>query len=324
MALQLKLLLFSWPRICQGSSLRRATSGPLDHFHKSLKRENILRSCLISFSGQALATSSENTQGLRPVNANRRGQGKFPSAFSCLTAGLLGLFAWLDKAEAGEPHSVIELFTSQGCSSCPPADRLLSELAARPEIVALSFPVDYWDYIGWKDTLASPSFTARQKAYGVMLGNRQANMPQTQVYTPQAIVDGLDEAVGSDRLALEQTIAKLKADQTAMRLSIHLIDTGDSLRIEIPAGTGFPASVLVLRVAHKSTVKVGRGENAGHIFTYTNVVRAVHKLADWDGKPAIFTFPTIKGEGEGYVVLLQQGGIEKPGIILAAAKTSGL
>jgi hypothetical protein len=257
---------------------------------------------------------------------------KSASPLCLFTAGLLGFCSLFSKAEAGEPYSVIELFTSQGCSSCPPADRLLAELALKPELIVLSFPIDYWDYIGWRDTLASPAFTARQRAYASTL--IRANLTRAKVYTPQVVIDGLDEAAGSDRAAIEEIIAKLKADQTAMTLSIRLTDSGNSLTIEIPGrtelsdteagGTTARASILVLRVVHKSTVKIGRGENAGRVMTYTNVVRAIHKLGDWDGMPAIFTVPELKGDDEGYIVLLQQGGMENPGAILAAAKTAGL
>jgi hypothetical protein len=213
--------------------------------------------------------------------------------------------------------SVIELFTSQGCSSCPPADRLLGELAKRPEIIALSLPVDYWDYIGWKDTLASPRFSARQKAYAALLDTHK-------VYTPQAVVNGVAEAVGSDRDELEQAISASKTAQIEGVPPILLSDLNGSLKIDIPAGAGFPANVMIMRVAHKTMVKIGRGENAGNAVTYTNVVRAMHTLGEWEGKPKSFVIPKIVGDGEGYVVLLQKGGPDLPGPILAAAKTPEL
>ena len=100
-------------------------------------------------------------------------------------------------ANAEGVRNVLELFTSQGCSSCPPADRILSQFARDPDVLALSFPVDYWDYIGWKDTLAAPNYTARQKAYASASG-------KGQIYTPQVIVNGLTDAVGSDLGAIEQ------------------------------------------------------------------------------------------------------------------------
>jgi hypothetical protein len=115
-----------------------------------------------------------------------------------LIAGLLIATA---VARAGEPRALLELFTSQGCSSCPAADKLLGELAADPSLVAISVPIDYWDYLGWKDTLASPAHSARQRAYARVRGDRQ-------VYTPQIVVNGAMHALGSDRAAIERAIAQ--------------------------------------------------------------------------------------------------------------------
>src|SRR5918998_4558273 len=115
---------------------------------------------------------------------------------AALAAALLSALA--RRAAAG-PQAVVELFTSQGCSSCPPADAMLVELAARPDVVALTLPVDYWDYLGWKDTLAQPGFTARQRAYAHLRGDRQ-------VYTPQVVVNGTRPSVGSDKAAVERTV----------------------------------------------------------------------------------------------------------------------
>ena len=109
---------------------------------------------------------------------------------------------------AGEPRALIELFTSQGCSSCPPADKLLGELAADPSLVALSDPIDYWDYLGWKDTLASPAHSARQRAYAHVRGDRE-------VYTPQIVVNGATHVLGSDRAAIERAISQ--TDQNIRR-----------------------------------------------------------------------------------------------------------
>jgi hypothetical protein len=109
---------------------------------------------------------------------------------------------------------VLELFTSQGCSSCPAADRLLGAMARKPDVVALSLPVDYWDYIGWKDTLASPLSTKRQKAYAAMLGSRQ-------VYTPETVVNGLSEAIGSDGDAIQRAIEATRGRDDALTLRVR-------------------------------------------------------------------------------------------------------
>lgn len=217
---------------------------------------------------------------------------------------------------ANPATSVVELFTSQGCSSCPPADRLLSALARDPSTVAVSFPIDYWDFMGWQDTLASPSFTARQKAYAASLGGGH-------VYTPQAIIDGLVDAVGSDKTQIEHAIKTNKGRDGALSVPIHLTESGETLHIDVGAGSGGAASVFVLRVIRSKTVVIGRGENSGRSITYTNVVRAIRKIGDWDGKAKSYELSELKGDNEGYVVLLQKGSETDPGVILAAAKSSG-
>jgi hypothetical protein len=190
-------------------------------------------------------------------------------------------------------------------------------MARKPDGVAVSMPVDYWDYIGWKDTLASPTFTARQKAYAAALGSRQ-------VYTPEAIVNGLSDAIGSDAAAIERAIAATRGRDGALTLRIKLVDMGSRVAIEVPAGAGGPAGVYLLRVLRARTVKIGRGENAGRAVTYVNVVSAIHQLGKWTGSRATYDVAAPRGHDEGFVVLLQRGTLERPGAILAAAKTAGL
>jgi hypothetical protein len=222
--------------------------------------------------------------------------------------------------EAAVPKAVIELFTSQGCSSCPPADRLLNTLAHNPDMIALSFPVDYWDYIGWKDTLASPLFTARQKAYAMVRGDGH-------VYTPQIVVDGRSDVVGSDPDEVAHAIDINKGRGGALMVPIRLKDAAGTMHVEIGAGAGdlarANAGVFILRVARTRTVTVERGENRGHNLTYTNVVRAMRRIGEWHGEAANFELTELKGDDEGYVILLQQGSLDQPGTILAAAKSSG-
>ncbi|MGH6811792.1 MAG: DUF1223 domain-containing protein [Methylocella sp.] len=212
---------------------------------------------------------------------------------------------------------VVELFTSQGCAYCPRADQWLATIARAPDVVAVSFPVDYWDYIGWRDTLASPAFTARQKAYAAAHG-------EANVYTPQAIVNGLADAAGGDRAEIEQAIKSTKGVDGALSVPMHLTETGGHFMVEVAGGSGGPAGVFVLRVARASTVQIQRGENAGRSVTYTNVVRAIDKLGDWTGQTATFDVPGVARDGEGFVVLVQKGTPERPGAILAAAKNEGL
>jgi len=216
--------------------------------------------------------------------------------------------------------AVVELFTSQGCSSCPPADQLLNTMAQNSDMIAVSFPVDYWDYIGWKDTLASPAFTARQKAYAAARGDGH-------VYTPQIVVDGRADVVGSDREEVTHVIDLNKGRDGALTIPIQVKDVSGTMHVEIGAGTGAlahtKAGVFILRVAHSRTETIERGENRGHSITYTNVVRAMRHIGDWHGEPVSFDLTELKAEDEGYVVLLQQGTIEQPGTILAAAKSGG-
>jgi hypothetical protein len=243
----------------------------------------------------------------------------FPSApkfVRCLGAAL-AVCGFSSAAAANGVDGVVELFTSQGCSSCPPADRLLTRIATDPSIVALTFPINYWDFIGWKDTLASPEFTARQEAYAAALGERR-------VYTPEAVIDGLVDAVGSDQAAIDRAISTAKQHNGALSVPVQLHEHAGVLQIDIGAGGETAAGVYVLRVAKSRTVVIERGENSGHSVTYTNVVRAIHRVGEWSGKPESLKLTELKGDDEAYVVLVQQGSQDDPGAILAAVKGVGL
>src|SRR5881394_1872074 len=126
-----------------------------------------------------------------------------------------------------DPRAVIELFTSQGCSSCPPADKLIGEFAADPSLVSISLPIDYWDYLGWKDTLADPHHTARQKGYSKVRGDRE-------VYTPQVVVNGGLHALGSDRSAIEKAIAKSHENPATLSLPVKLTVADGRLAVSLP------------------------------------------------------------------------------------------
>ena len=231
-------------------------------------------------------------------------------------AGLIASsFATSAFAEVQKPRAVIELFTSQGCSSCPPADRLALELAKDPGLVVLSMPVDYWDYLGWKDTLASPSCTQRQRNYAAQRGDRQ-------VYTPQMVVNGGDHIVGSDRTRVTGATA-----QTSLAMDITLDQTPGGYRVGIPARAGKTGTVTLVKINHAKTVAIGRGENSGASVTYANVVRGMSKLGDWNGAAQSFEISSaqLKGDdNDGFVVLVQSGTDAKPGQILAAAKGPGI
>jgi len=218
------------------------------------------------------------------------------------------------------PRALLELFTSQGCSSCPPADKLLGEFAKDPSLVALSLPIDIWDYLGWKDTLALPGHTARQRAYAEERGDRQ-------VYTPQMVVNGSMHVVGSDRAAIEKVIAATDRNPAIMSLPVLVSVAGNDLSVTVKAAAGAPkrGEVWLCPLARAITVPIGRGENRGRTLTYHNVVRAWRKLGDFAGTDQTWSIPLSKIENgvvDAAAVMVQEGTHDKPGIVLGAAMTS--
>ncbi|MGL4635622.1 MAG: DUF1223 domain-containing protein [Beijerinckiaceae bacterium] len=219
-----------------------------------------------------------------------------------------------------KPRAVIELFTSQGCSSCPPADKLMVELAKDPSLIVLTLPVDYWDYLGWKDTLAHKAFTYRQKAYSAVRGDRQ-------VYTPQAVINGAHHTVGSDRNLIDKAIVKTKAQTDVLAVELTIEKTGSQFQLRIPAGAaGATGHIWVLPMVKERPVQIGRGENSGRSITYANVVRGVTHIGSWNGEAKVLDIPatSLAPDADGFVVLLQTGSDKKPGSILGAARRIGL
>lgn len=198
---------------------------------------------------------------------------------------------------AAQGPVVVELFTSQGCSSCPPADAFHAELAGRPGIIALAFHVDYWDYLGWRDSFASPAFTKRQRAYAKAFGDRM-------VYTPQMVVGGRVGLVGSHIEAIEAAIAEVSHDPATAAVRIDAAD--DTLRVVVEPGAGAaePAHVSYVLLAHPQTVDITRGENRGHQITYHNVVRAWMMLGAWHGEAATWSV-AMPQDARSIVVLVQ-------------------
>jgi hypothetical protein len=231
---------------------------------------------------------------------------------------LISLAASAGAANAEGVRNVLELFTSQGCSSCPPADRILGQLAQDPDTLAMSFPVDYWDYIGWKDTLATPIYTARQKAYALTSG-------KGQVYTPQMIVNGLVDAVGSDLGAIKEAERATARKGGVLSVPLSVVEQGGKIAISIgaaEAGSPQSGSVYLLALASSRTVVVQRGENAGSTLTYANVVRAMTKIGDWNGAALNLEADLSQarlGNADSYAVIVQAGGRAQPSAILAAA-----
>jgi len=222
-------------------------------------------------------------------------------------------------AAAAETRAVVELFTSQGCSSCPAADKLLGELAQDPTIVAMSVPIDYWDYLGWKDTLANPAHTARQRGYAKIRGDRQ-------VYTPQVVVNGSLHVLGSDKVAIEQAITSSRRNASTLSVPVTIAPRGDRLTITVPEGKAERgAEVWLCYIAKAVPVSIGRGENRGKTITYHNVARRWQKLGDWNGKPTSWTVPLSDiraAEADAIAVLVQSGSAEQPSATLGAAMAS--
>lgn len=212
-------------------------------------------------------------------------------------------------AMAQSSPTVVELFTSQGCSSCPPADAYLAEIADRDDVIALALHVDYWDYIGWADTFGSPAFTQRQHGYA-----QAAN--QRSVYTPQAVVAGQDETIGSNPASVSALIAQDQARPDLAKLAIAR--KGATIAISATALAGFDGTVQVNLVHYlpDRSVSITRGENAGRTIQYRNVVTGIDTLGTWDGKRALSLSAPVKA-GEPVVVLLQRAAF---GQIVAAAQ----
>ncbi len=218
---------------------------------------------------------------------------------------------------AETPKATIELFTSQGCSSCPPADKLLGELMRDQSVVAISLPIDIWDYIGWKDTLALKGHTKRQQAYARARGDRE-------VYTPQVVVNGMMQVAGSDRSAIERAIEATRSEGVPMALQLTLNVSGDKLTVEVPASNDAQGQgeVWLLPLTKKIPVAIERGENKGHTITYSNVVRRWVKLGEWSGKAASFNLPLKElqtGDIDSVTVIVQSVA-NGPKLMLGAAQ----
>jgi hypothetical protein len=195
---------------------------------------------------------------------------------------------------------VLELFTSQGCSSCPPAEALLIDLAGHPNVLALAFHVDYWDRLGWKDPYSSPEATKRQRDYAGHLG-------EARIYTPQIVVDGRKGMVGSARAQVLAAVDAALADpRAAVPLSFRR--EGGSLAIGVGPGRGH-GRLLLVGFDPRIETAVRRGENAGRKIVQANVVRSVETVAEWDGPALAFTRPVPTGERTALILQAQDGRI---------------
>jgi hypothetical protein len=225
-------------------------------------------------------------------------------------AGAIGLWlASLPFVATAQQAVVVELYTSQGCSACPPADAFLGELTKDPRVIPLALHVDYWDYIGWADVFAQPGFTRRQHAYAKATGSKM-------VYTPQLIIAGqvADQDHGVEGI-WQQIEAKA---ETAPAVGLTINRAGDvlTIRAEALVAQDHPLAVQLVRYAPEEVVTIERGENAGQTITYHNVVTGWDRLAEWDGKAPLEISAEISGDAPA-VIIVQRAG---PGEVLAAAR----
>ena len=250
-----------------------------------------------------------------------------------LMAGVVGAAFFALSANAAEPPpgnaaapgdaanvvpvaAVVELFTSQGCASCPDADKLFETYVNRRDVIAMSLPIDYWDYLGWKDTLASPKNTERQRAYAKERGDGA-------VYTPQVVVNGIAHAVGSDQAAIERQIARTAMEFARKRVPMRFWRTSSMLVVEaasapVDVKVG-EATIWLATVSADVEVEIKRGENNGRSLKYHNVVNELTPIGTWSGQPVrvqIASHPFIKPGNMRYAVIMQEGAT---GPILGAA-----
>ncbi|MBC6407694.1 MAG: DUF1223 domain-containing protein [Rhodobacteraceae bacterium] len=218
-----------------------------------------------------------------------------------LHAVLLCAAALVPPAWGKAPPVLVELYTSQGCSSCPPVDAFLrDQLAQRDDVIALALHVDYWDYIGWKDSFASPAHRRRQQHYARRAGERT-------IYTPQMIIGGRDHVVGNRIEAIKRIIARQRQALTSIQLEGSI--TAGTLYISL--ATAQPAAenltVQLVRYTPLKTVEIRRGENAGRTLSYANIVTSWDMLGEWDTRAPLDMMVPIEGS-DAVVVIVQRKG----------------
>jgi len=223
-------------------------------------------------------------------------------------AAFAALLAFATPVVADGPV-VVELYTSQGCSSCPPADELLHSLAARSDVIALALHVDYWDYIGWADIFAQPAFTRRQQNYATVAGVHT-------IYTPQMIIGGKDHVIGTKPMDVADAIQSHRDVPTGAQIFVQrsgnrLQITGQTTR-PLPNGT----IVQVVRYTPEQTVDIQRGENQGRSISYANIVTEWRSVGEWNGSGDLDLTVNVTGSSP-IVVIVQEAG---PGTIFAAAQ----
>ena len=221
------------------------------------------------------------------------------------------------RPEAMKIKAVVELFTSQGCSSCPPADKLLKTYVDKEDVIAMTMPVDYWDYLGWKDTLASPANTRRQRDYAIKRGDGQ-------VYTPQLVINGIAHEVGSRKSSIDRTIEKTSLKIQANKVPMRIwLDNGTMV---VEAGSPSDgaklkgATIWLATVKKEAPISIRRGENSGRKISYYNVVKDLTAIGMWNGKPVsvrLAKHAVMRNGADGCIVFLQYG---KAGPIIGGAE----
>lgn len=226
-----------------------------------------------------------------------------------LALAITGLSAATAQAQSTSPV-VVEVYTSQGCSSCPPADDFVAALSNDPNVIVLALHVDYWDYIGWKDSFGNPAFTERQKSYARAVGSRT-------IYTPQLIVEGEERIEGFNPERTLQQIARHMGAESPVSLSIRR--EGEMLFVNAEADPPLSEEAVIHLVRYRpsETVLIERGENSGKTITYHNIVTQWEELGTWAGTGPLEMSVPVPGVGPSVILIQEQG----PAAILAAART---
>lgn len=237
-------------------------------------------------------------------------------------AGLAGSNSQAYAADISTPKTVVELFTSQGCSSCPPADEVLTELIKDKNYLGLAYHVDYWDYIGWKDTFGDPEFTTRQRNYA-------AAMQERQIYTPQAVVNGRSHMNGAYGKKIKSQAQKFIQSGKGLTVPIIVVEKAGRISVTIEAQDTYKdATLYAIYFEPEAIVDIKRGENAGKKITYTNIVRKIEMLGmtGKKGLHAEFSLTDIKAKGfSNYALVLQSKNKDnKPSAIIGASVITNL
>jgi hypothetical protein len=216
-------------------------------------------------------------------------------------AGLTAPYILGSGAAAAQSEVLVELFTSQGCSDCPPADKLAGELKARPGVHVVSLNVDYWDYLGWHDTLGKAQYSQRQNEYAKVRGDNQ-------VYTPQMVINGATHVVGSSRSAVDAAIAAAQSSQANVPVSVSML--GGNIDVHLGDAPGESGTLWLYGVAPLVNVAIGRGENSGKDVAYHNVARQLISAGSWEGSAKSFSLAhssVFAGDCTSCIAVLQKG-----------------